>query len=97
MTTIPAFTKDCKSCNKSKHISEFIVNKRKCNYCRECRDIMYVRCDRCRVIKRRVEMERISEESALCRKCANNKQHVQDMQFNEAFKILNELLENSHE
>lgn len=82
------FNKICKNCKQSKHISKFITNKRKCQYCYECRDIMYARCNICGFRKRRVEMDRIEESTVVCKKCTSKRSEITDIKFKEAFSIM---------
>lgn len=87
------FNKTCPICKEVKPISKFRDSKRKCHYCYECRQIMYIRCDICGYRKRRVEMKKIETVSSICKKCSFDKADHQDQQFNNAFNILDNLKE----
>lgn len=82
------FNKVCEHCKESKHISKFITNKRRCHYCYECRQLLYVRCIVCGLRKKKGEMDRIEDENIVCKKCTLDRSEMMNTQFNEAFKIM---------
>lgn len=88
--------KTCPICKESKHVSKFEDHRRKCHYCYECRQIMYIRCDICGYRKRRAEMQTIETSSSICRKCSFNRADYQNEQFDNAFNILDNIRENEN-